>query len=84
MMVEFTNMCATLIQKHIRRRLKEKEYRKMLLKKRKVAALVRGFKTRRVLQGQGQLKALILECREPRERRQLVRELIQAINTEPF
>lgn len=49
-MIEFTNMCAVLIQKHIRKFLQQKEYNKMIIKKRKISALVRGYKTRRLIQ----------------------------------
>jgi myosin heavy subunit len=49
-MVAFTNHCAIFLQKHIRRHLTQKEYQRMLAKKRKVAALVRGWKCRRLIE----------------------------------
>jgi myosin heavy subunit len=55
MMDEFLHHCAVFIQKHIKRHLQEKEHRKTRLALQKIKGLVKGFKTRRLLQVHGYL-----------------------------
>lgn len=66
-MVAFTNHCALLIQKHVKRFLQQRKYLSLVSKKRKVAALVRGFKTRRLIK-LSQLREVILSTTNRKDR----------------
>lgn len=49
MFQEFMHHCAVLIQKHVRKWLVRKQYKRKLQAKYKITALVRGYKTRRLI-----------------------------------
>lgn len=66
-MIAFTNHCAVFIQKYIRKFLTRKNYLRMLRDKAKIAALVCGYKTRRLITVSG-LKGVISNCVSKSER----------------